>query len=73
MRALRRERVQAALGAPGEEDAQVGLGVGPGQPLVSGEIAGHGAAEHLRAIDRDCQGHQFQGSCHDPNVHLTGE
>ena len=41
MRAPGQERVQAALGAPGEIAAQIGAGVVSGGGLEPGKIGGH--------------------------------
>lgn len=49
---LRRERVKTALGTPSEVDPKVGLGMGPGQTFVPGEVSGNSATEDLGPLAR---------------------
>ena len=48
LRAGRGERVEAAVGAPAEVGAQVGLRVRPRHGLVPGQVAGDGELQHSR-------------------------
>ena len=73
-----RERIQAALGAPDQEAAQIGFGVIAGGALEPGQVRGHCQVQLVSERRKRIAGHwgQFGEVHHDPTlrlIHAAGE
>ena len=72
MRTPGRQRIQAALGAPGQEAAQIGFDVIAGGALEAGQVRSHCQLQLISERHRMIGGHwsQFGEVHHDPTLRL---
>jgi hypothetical protein len=67
----RSQRIEVSVGAPAQEDPQVGLGVHPGLAAVAAQVCGDRRAQHEMIGTYDASSASREGSHTSPCV--TGE